>query len=349
MATLKRIDVNLHSDKTASASTLHSIISHFMPNEWPSVDPNTLKITPNTSFTNLNYHVQRLPPSTLPTEPLKLFIKFHSAGGFDVFKHLVPSKAAEATLCHEYAQTGKGAFMYGFFQTSDGTFGRIDEFLDARNMQPEDVEDEHIRADVAEAMAAFYTMRTSIALQPVGAFYKALLKGLRGVRGSEKLKGLGRECGVEVDQLLDYDFASRVEGVVTKLDGMTAKEGLCIHDVQFMNTLIKNKPAIKGGESKIVLIDFEFVLRNYRAFDIGGHFMQKLFNRFDEVDKIADCRPYTQEEKRHFCCMYAEQWNESTGDEDTAEQVLREAELGYLLAISFDVHNMLSFMGGRWR
>ena len=33
-----------------------------------------------------------------------------------------------------------------------------------------------------------------------------------------------------------------------------------------------------------------------------------------------------------------------TGDSDTKEQLLREAEYGYLLAITFDIHNMLWYM-----
>ena len=95
---------------------------------------------------------------------------------------------------------------------------------------------------------------------------------------------------------------------------------------------------------KITLIDFEFVFRNYRAFDIGGHFMQKLFKWFDKEDKVAKCRPYTEEEKRHFCEVYATQWNARTGGSDAGEQVYDEAELGYLLATAFDLHNMLWYM-----
>ncbi len=109
-----------------------------------------------------------------------------------------------------------------------------------------------------------------------------------------------------------------------------------------MNILVKNDA--KEGESKIVLIDFEFVMRNYRAFDIGGHFMQKMFKWFDEESKIADCRKYTEEEKRHFCEEYASQWNNLTGDSDTGQQVRLESEYGYLVAITFDLHNMLCFM-----
>ena len=85
-----------------------------------------------------------------------------------------------------------------------------------------------------------------------------------------------------------------------------------------MNVLVKNDP--KEGERKIVLIDFEFVMRNYRAFDIGGHFMQKLFKWFDEESKVVKgCRPYSELEKRDFCREYAAQWNTLTGDEDTEE------------------------------
>jgi len=109
-----------------------------------------------------------------------------------------------------------------------------------------------------------------------------------------------------------------------------------------MNIMVKNNP--KEGESKVALIDFEFVMQNYRAFDIGGHFMQKMFKWFDKESKIANCRKYTDEEKRHFCEEYAKQWNKLTGNSDTKDQVFLESEYGYMLAITFDIHNMLWFM-----
>jgi choline kinase len=109
-----------------------------------------------------------------------------------------------------------------------------------------------------------------------------------------------------------------------------------------MNVMVKNDP--KEAESRVALIDFEFVMQNYRALDIGGHFMQKMFKWFDEESRIANCRKYAEEEKRHFCEEYATQWNKLTGDSDTRDQVFLESEYGYLLAIGFDIHNMLCFM-----
>lgn len=156
------------------------------------------------------------------------------------------------------------------------------------------------------------------------------------------LKALGKEGGAMIDNLVSYDFGKRLRSVVDKLASVVRKTGWCIHDVQFMNVMVKNDP--REGESKVVLIDFEFVMQNYRAFDIGGHFMQKMFKWFDEESKIAKCRKYTEKEKKHFCDEYARQWNQLTGDSDTGDQVFEESEYGYLLAITFNIHNMLCFM-----
>jgi choline kinase len=345
MITLFPVPVTLPQDKIPTKKNVRDIIGTFLPKEWSSVDPETLTISYHASFANAHCPVERPKSASTPsTEPVKVFIKFHkdSGGDLELFKHLAPTKHEEAIFCHEYGRSGLGAEVYGFFRTQDGTLGRIDEFLDARNMEPEDVEDPVIRADVARGLASFHVLKTSLEKKAVGLYYDAVIDGLNGYRGMEKLKKLGKEGGVNVDNLVDYDFGTRLGKVVDRLEEIGGKTGWCIHDVQFMNTMLKNTP--KQGESKIVLIDFEFVMRNYRAFDIGGHFMQKMFKWFDEESKIASCRKYTEEEKRHFCDVYARQWNELTGDLDTGEQVFLESEYGYMLAITFDIHNMLCYM-----
>ncbi|KAK9234717.1 kinase-like domain-containing protein [Lipomyces kononenkoae] len=345
MATLIPVSATLPEDKVPTKKMVRDIIGTFLTKEWPSVDPETLNMSYHASFANAHCLVERPKPTTgTPVETLKVFIKFHNDTGADleIFKELAPSKHKEALICYEYGRSGLGAKVYGFFKTQDGTLGRIDEFLNARNMEPEDVEDAVIRADVAKGLATFHAMNTLPEKQAVEPYYETIIKGLKKYHKMDKLKGLGKEGGVSVDNLVDFDFGARLRKVVDKLESIGGKAGWCIHDVQFMNVLVKNEP--KEGESKVVLIDFEFVMPNYRAFDIGGHFMQKMFKWFDEESKIANCRRYTEEEKRHFCDEYAIQWNKLTGDSDTGEQVFLESEYGYMLAITFDLHNMLCFM-----
>lgn len=345
MATLTPVPVTLPENKVPSKKDVRDIIGTFLTKEWPSVDPETLIMTYHASYANAHCPVERPPTATgISVEPLKVFIKFHTGTGGDLglFQHLVPTKQEEALLCHEYGQSGSGPKMYGFFSTQDGTLGRIDEFIDGRNMEPQDVEDAAIRADVAKGMAEFHVMKMSLRENPVESYYEAVINGLEGFHKMEKLKALGRAGGVSVDGLIDYHFGPRLRKVVDELISLGGKTCWCIHDVQYMNVLVKSHP--EPGESKVVLIDFEIVMQNYRAFDIGGHFMQKMFKWFDEENKIADCRKYTEEEKRHFCEEYAGKWNQLTGDSDTGDQVFQESEYGYMLAITFDIHNMLCFI-----
>ncbi|KAK0618867.1 choline/ethanolamine kinase [Immersiella caudata] len=347
MIELTNIRISLPNDKIPSKAKIRDIVAAFFPKEWPSVEPDTLITSYTPKFANPHCTVQRPAPSDdPPIEPLKAFIKFHnpSMADLEAFQHLLPSKQEEAVFCTEFGRTGWGAQAYGLFQTEDGTFGRVDEFLDARTLEPEDVENTEIRADVARGLAAFHAMDLAVEKKEMATFYEALVGGLRKLRGMETLKDLGRKGGVNIDKLVDYDFASQLETILDKLEGMGAKKGWCIHDVQFMNVLVRNDPEL--GESKTVLIDFEFAMWNYRAFDVGGHFMQKMFKWYDGESKIANCRRYAEEERRHFCEEYVEEWNRRSGNSDTSEKVLLESELGYLLAVGFDIHNMLCVMEG---
>ncbi|KAJ5220560.1 kinase-like domain-containing protein [Penicillium chermesinum] len=345
MASLTIVPVTLPEDKIPTKQNVRDIISTFLAQEWPYVDPDMLDVSYNASCTNPHCLVKRPKPAMgTPSEAVHVFIKFHShnEGCLEIFKPLAPTKHEEALFCYEYGHTGLGAQVFGFFKTLDGTCGRVEELLLARNLQPEDVEDPIIRADVAKALATFHVMETSLEKKAVELYYDAVIHGLGTFHTMDKLKVLGREGGVSIEELVNYDFGGRLRNVVDKLESIGGKAGWCIHDVQFMNVMVKNRPS--EGESKVILIDFEFVMRNYRAFDIGGHFMQKMFKWFDAESRIADCRKYTEEEKRHFCGEYAEQWNRLTGDSDTGDQVFMESEYGYLLAITFDIHNMLCFM-----
>jgi choline kinase len=348
MITLKALEITLPEDKVPSNQIARDVIATFLTQEWPQQDPQSLTVTYNTSFTNPSCIVTRPRPSNdAAVEPLKLFIKFQHPGTSTIagLEHLVPSKTEEALLTYEYGRSGLGARVYGLFQTTDGTIGRVDEFLDARHLEPEDVEHETIRADVAKGLARFHSLQVPLPKKPVSQYYEAIHNGLHTYHKSEKLKAFAMENGVDISDLVEYDFVSRCQKIVSQMQSIDARAGWCIHDVQFMNVLVKNMP--KPGECKISLIDFELVFWNYRAFDIGAHYMHKMFKWFDPVDKIARCRPYSDGEKRHFCDVYAQHWNDNTGGVCTGEQVFREAELAYMLAIAFDTHNMLWFMDAR--
>ncbi|OAA65403.1 Protein kinase-like domain protein [Niveomyces insectorum RCEF 264] len=237
----------------------------------------------NSSFSNA-YCVaeRRTPAADEGTEPMKVFIKLFTAAAADmeVFKDLVPNKLEEALLCAEFGRSGQGAKVYGLCKTLDGTLVRIDEFLDARNMEPEDAEDPSVRADVARALATFHTMNAPLDKKAVERFYEALLGGLEKYHGMDTLEVLGKDSGANIDNLVDYDFAMRLLKVVERLKLLGGKSGW----------------------------------------------------------------KYEEDEKRHFCDVYARQWNALTGDADAGDLVFLESKYGCMLAIAFNIHNMLCAM-----
>lgn len=345
MVTCTQIPITIPPDGSLSNNTIHALISAILPLEWPSVDPSTLLVTRQTGHANTNCIVSRPAPSTTTTEPLAVFLKINGPldGEIAVFAHLVPDKHQEAQLCHELGRSGRGPRLYGFFQTADGAYGRVDEFLEARTLTAADVEDEGVRVDVARAQAAFHAQRTARERKPVAAYYDALTGSLARFRGMDRLKSLGRAAGVPIDDVVEYDFVSRIGRVTAALDRMGAKTGWCIHDVQYGNTLLRTTTT----QPRAVLIDYEFVFANYRGVDVGGHFLHKLLQWFGDGDgasKLTGARPYAADEKRHYCEAYAAQWTQDTGEMETGETVLREAALGYVLAAAFEVHNILHFL-----
>lgn len=346
MVACVHVPVTLPQNGEPTKTILSAIIGTFLK-DWSVIDPEALTARHGAGHTDAHCFVERpeMPHGASTREPSKVFIKFHKGGdpGVEAFKHLVPTKSAEAEFSRRFGQTGYGPRVIGFFQTVDGTRGRIDQLVAGRRLKSEDVEVEDTRADIAKAHAVLHALHeTGLPGNSVDAYYEAVIGGLKKYRGMDKLKRLAREGGVVIDELVNYDFASRLAQVVARMRSIRAKEGWCVHDVQFGNVIVRDRPEETG--STIALIDFEFVFRNYRAFDIGGHWFQKMFTWDDEVNKIVNCRPFTDEEKRHFCQVYAEKWNEVTGDCDTAEQVFAEASLGYALALSFDIHFMLMAM-----
>src|SRR5271163_3368691 len=119
MAMLTPVSVALPDNKEPTKTMVRDIVATFLTKEWPFVNPETLTTSYHAVFANDHCRVQRPKPTTsIPTEPLKVFMKFHKeTGDMEIFKHLAPSKQEEALVCYEYGRSGLGAKMYGFFKT----------------------------------------------------------------------------------------------------------------------------------------------------------------------------------------------------------------------------------------
>jgi len=98
---LTPVSVALPDNKEPTKTMVRDIVTTFLTKEWPFVDPETLTTSYHALFANRHCRVERPKPTIgIPTEPLRVFIKFHKGTGVDMetFKHLVPSKHQEALV-----------------------------------------------------------------------------------------------------------------------------------------------------------------------------------------------------------------------------------------------------------
>lgn len=119
----------------------------------------------------------------------------------------------------------------------------------------------------------------------------------------------------------------------------------CHNDLQEGNILLPsdeniskmlNSNKAQQFEDHIVFIDFEFCAYNYRGFDIGNHFCERMFDYSNQdwphyytyPDQYPD-----EEQKRRFIIEYLSQAKElnSSDKVDSVEQVVKEADF-YALA-----------------
>lgn len=166
----------------------------------------------------------------------------------------------------------------------------------------------------------------------------------------EKVHPLERE-------LLAFDFEGEWARLVRLLATVPSPIVFCHNDLQEGNILLpadvtssSDLLKIAGGKASsstqnlddhIVFIDFEFCAYNYRGFDLGNHFCERMFDYNNEA--WPHFHAYMEEfpgeeEMRRFIGEYLRQSTEMgiAVDEqlDTEEHLLREAEF-YALASHF--------------
>lgn len=96
--------------------------------------------------------------------------------------------------------------------------GRVNEFLDVRNLEPEGVEDADIWAAVVRGYTAFHAIKIQLEENPVQVYSDIITKQLKKYYKIAKLKKLAYKGGVNVDDLIDYDFISKIRYITERLE-----------------------------------------------------------------------------------------------------------------------------------
>lgn len=211
--------------------------------------------------------------------------------------------------------------------------GRVEEFLEGKALDAEDMHRPLISDLVARQMAELHALDMD-----TGNRDPLIFRMLEDFHGNAiKICGDVFE-GVDVVELgrMVAELRERLE------KGVSSKTVFCHNDLQSGNIMYKGKPSASAtsddtlGEAAVPnseptaqsprrlvsLIDYEYSGYNPRGFDIGNHFCEWMTDYAAEESHVLDLERYPSvEERRRYCRAYLGTINGVQDNEVSAEEV----------------------------
>lgn len=220
-----------------------------------------------------------------------------------------------------------------------------------------ELKDVNLSAIIARKLATVHHLNVPINKDPTWLF-ETYAKWLSQVRNFK------HESPENVSQLelelLAFDFESEMKFLSKSLPLCESPIVFCHNDLQEGNILLPSEEKISSStkllsakalqlmESHIVFIDFEFCSYNFRGFDIGNHFCERMFDysnpEWPHYYAYMDQYPDDQA-KRSFIREYLKQSMEIKADDavDTEDHLVMEADFctlaSHFLWILWSINN----------
>lgn len=327
MAGSHRVD-----DPTISVSEALSIVASFFDDDWRNTKPEEVTVMRMINgYSSILHLVTR--SSAGDHEPRKVLLRNIRGNFLGIEPLLTISPAEQAIVFYEMSRRGWGPKLYGI--SSDN---RVEEFIECHTLTPAEAADPRIRSQVARAYARLHSLDLPFARNKFDLWLEDLKEAALCVRGEQStLQPLIRsmdhpDAGFVADHLFATDFVSSYDAI--KRLAKDFKQGFCQLGTQFLNVLVRGNAM---AEELVVLIDYETVMYCFRGFDIGSHFVGRMW-RANAQEKLTGCTFPNLEERQAFCQEYLKALVDigvQLGESYSVDNLLFESEVGMLLDAAF--------------
>ena len=315
------------------------LVSSFFPTEWATTDPravHTKQITGGLiNSLQLIWH-----DTAAVTEPSALLIRhFGQSGEIEEppSTSTTLSAAQQAIVHWEMSRKGWGPRIYGFFAG-----GRLEEYYaDAHTLTSAEAMLLDVRRDVARAYARLHSLRLPLRRDGFGLVLGEFVESVQRKRADvvRSLRAIEHPVAKRYATVFETtDWVAEMEWVAGLFEKHNCRITVTHGDANFLNVLVR--PASANGTdndndnaNRVVLIDYETVSYNYRGFDIGGHFAERMYCYSQPDSQLTGHSAPDVEEQRAFCEAYLRELRdlgEELSERDTVEQLLLEASIGRL-------------------
>ena len=186
---------------------------------------------------------------------------------------------------------------------------------------------------IARKLATVHTLNVPIDKEPTW-LWETLDKWLDSVRTPTQDQSSEQVPNPAIEkELCSFDFESEIKWLKSLLQSVNSPTVFCHNDLQEGNILLPEKTSsIKNFDDTIVFIDFEFCAYNYRGFDLGNHFVERMFDysnpEWPHYYAYMDEYP-SDDDKRFFIREYinkSRNLSALANQKATEDQLIKEAD-----------------------
>ncbi|RWS18056.1 hypothetical protein B4U79_03990 [Dinothrombium tinctorium] len=313
---------------------IHKVCSDFLSGEWSKVKASDFEIRPIEVGKSNRLFAVSLPKAvkTSKREPSKVLVRFYGnefTGEGNRYK--IVGEVVENVVFCLLAERNLGPKLYGIF---DG--GRIEEFIESRNMTTEEILESDTLQTLASKIARMHCMKMPVSKKQVDIL--AVLKNNLEIISANgiDISALSEEKKNIYRLISMADFKSEVDFIFKLYKNTKQRLIFCHNDLNPTNFLLKCDEN-SNDKKEIVIIDFENCFWNFRSIDLGKFFGEQMITLKAKEEETNYCA--SDEQIRLFVRAYLnelklvdEEFDEAIDNEET---LVLEIEIGILMVHIF--------------
>ncbi|XP_054160921.1 choline/ethanolamine kinase-like [Oppia nitens] len=297
----------------------YDICRRFLSGEWNRISSDDMVFkTVSGGLSNYLYYCS-LPSTHTPLngEPSQVLLRMYGQllDGND-------TKVTDSVITMLLSERNLGPKLYGIFPG-----GRLEEYIPARAMHCSELKVPIYAEAIARKLATVHVLDVPINKAPTWLF-DTFDQWLHSVLNPpEDCQQQNPNLKVE-QQLCAFDFTTEIKWLKEFLLSCNSPTVFAHNDLQEGNILLPEKSSVDNFDDTIVFIDFEFCAYNYRGFDLGNHFCERMFDYsnpdFPNYYSYLDAYP-TEDDQRLFMKEYIKRSKDLTPGKETEDELMKEA------------------------
>eukprot|EP00794_Sanderia_malayensis_P018232 gene18232-20051_t len=249
--------------------------------------------------------------SSAEKEQRKVLIRIYG----EILDH--KAKFYEGVIFTLLAERGIGPHLYGVFSS-----GRIEQYIPSRHLETKELGKPSLSTCIAKKLGQHHAMDLPLTKQPTW-LWERIEDWLLAVQSDDYLP----EKTQLTKLMKEINFVEEYSKLKSFLINTKSQVVFCHNDLQERNILLLEK----NGTEDVLLIDYDYSSYNYRGFDIGNHFCERMYdygNNDAPYFYIYENDYPTAEQQRQFAYNYFQSYNLKRYG---SKQEPTEAEINQLL------------------